>query len=310
MNKKTFRFRTFIFQIIQIVLVPGIFLLSGCTKQVSTQCLTTAIDSELKSGKQLIKIGNRTIYEGELQAISEITPGFKVGWDDPEQRQKLLNSIIEQELFLQKAQESNLLTNNQRLQKNLWVQIRNYQAGTYLLQEVDKRARSQYEKDKDHLYSQIELKDIVILYNQNHTDPTDNEKQVAMQKAEQIYKKLNAENFSQIASIETDNPIAKANGGNIGSVNQIDQRIKMMGWGPLIDQAFAMKKGEISKPIATNEGVHIVEIASDKQVQTFEDVLPFIRNQIESDVKREVLDEMLQEKKIQYLDSSLDPKAK
>jgi len=282
----------------------------NCAHHISTQCITDKVDQVVVSGKPVIKVGDRIIHEGHIQTISEINPGFKEGWNDPEAKSQLVASIIEQELFLQKAQELDLISTNERLQKNLWLQIRNYQAGTYLLKKVDERAREQYEKDKQNLYTQLEISDIVIAYPKSNQDPTEEQKKNTMNRALEVRKKINSKNFSQIASETTDNPIAKLNGGKIGSISKIDQRIRFLGWQPLVDKAFLMKKGQISNPIATNEGVHIIQVTSSPTVQQFEDVLPFIRTQIEQQVKQDLVAEMLKETKVEYLDPTLDPNSK
>lgn len=256
----------------------------------------------------MIRVGNSVIHQAQIDTIAQIMPGFKEGWNDPEARANMVNLIVEQELFLQKAQKLDLINNNDRLQKNLWLQIRNYQAGTYLLQEVDHRAKDQYEKDKERLYTQLEIRDILLAYKKNSAEnPTDEEKKQTLERARQIRNKLNSKNFSTVASETTDNPVAKINGGHIGAISKIDQRVRFLGWEPLISQAFAMKKGQISQPIETLEGVHIIQVVSNRQIQKFEDVLPFIRSQIEQDVKKEILETLLKENKVEYLDPSVDP---
>lgn len=281
--------------------------LSGCSHHVTTQCLTNRVESDLKSGKPIVQVGQSYIYEGEIQALSEVMPGFRAGWEDPEKKRELIGQMIEQELFLQKAKEQNLLDKNERLQKNLWIQTRNYEAGTYLLQEVDKRAKDQYEKDKQRLYTQVEIRDIVYLFTNTGTEQPEDQKKIAVQKAFAVQKKLNSKNFSDIAAQETDNPIAKVNGGSIGAVSYIDERVRFMGWRALVEQAFRMKKGKVSNPIVTAEGVHIIQVVGDPQIQTYEAVLPYIRTQIEASTKKELMDQMLKEKPIKYLDPTLDP---
>ena len=209
--------------------------------------------------------------------------------------------------FYQKAKQENLLDNNTRLQKNLWVQIRNYEAGTYLLQEVDKRSHAQYEKDKEKFYTQVEIKDIVYLFNKTGADATEEQQKIALDKAKATRKKVNSKNFSEVAAQETDNMIAKANGGVIGAVSYIDERLKFLGWKPLVDEAFRLKKGKVSDPIVTAEGVHIIQVSSTPEIQTYETVLPYIRTQIEASVKKELMDQMLKETKIEYLDPALKP---
>ena len=247
------------------------------------------------------------IYQGQIDTLMEIMPGFKAGWNSEHEKKQLVTQLIEQELFYQKAAEQDLISKNERLQKNLWLQIRNYQAGTYLFQEVDKRAHEEYEKNKDQLFSQVELKDIVYMFKNTGTENPDEQLKIAMQKAQTIHKKLNSNNFSQIAAEQTENPFAKADGGKIGVVSWIDQRVKFMGWKPLVETAFKLRKGKISNPIVTSEGVHIIQAVSDKQTQSFEDSATYLRTQLEAEVKNELLAKMYKETKIEYLDPSLAP---
>ncbi len=273
-----------------------------------TMVLTTPkIEKQINAGKPVLKIGDRVIYEGQIKLMSEVMPGFQEDWASPIRKKEVAQSLIEQELFLQKAREQNLIENNERLQKNLWVQGRNYQAGTYLLQEIDEQAKAQYEADKDRYYKQVELKDIVYMY-KNIQAPTDIEKkEKALAKAQATRQRLTAENFSEVASQETDNLIARADEGRIGTVNMLDERIRYLKWGPLVAQAFDMKEGEISQPIVTDEGVHIIQLVQAPTVQAFEDVLPIIRTQLEEKIKHELLAQMLEETNIEYLDPTLKP---
>lgn len=258
----------------------------------------------------MLKVGDKIIYQGQIDLLMEIMPGFKVGWNSPEEKKQIVNQLIEQELFHQKAEQQDLITKNERLQKNLWLQVRNYEAGTYLLQEVDKQAHQEYEKNKDQLFSQVEIREIVYLFKNTGVQDENEQRKVAMQKAVSVRKKLNAKNFSQIASEQTENPFGKANAGNIGTISWIDQRVKFMGWKPLVEEAFKLRKNKISQPIATSEGVHIIQVISDKQTQSFEDAAAFLRTQLEPDVKNNLMSQMLQETKIEYLDPSLAPDQK
>jgi hypothetical protein len=288
-----------------LLLVSATFL--HCSHHVSTQCLTNRIEKDLSTGKPVLKVGDTTIHEGQINILMEIMPGFKANWDNATERKKIVAQLIEQELFYQKARELDLISKNERLQKNLWLQSRNYQAGTYLLQEVDKRAREQYEKDKNELYSQVEIRDILFLFKNTGVENPDEQLKIAMQKAQNLRKKLNTQNFAKIASEQTENQIAKADGGKIGMISWIDQRIKFMGWKPLVETAFKLRKGKISQPVATSEGVHIIQVISDKQTQSFEDAQAFLRSQLEQQVKQELLEKMFKETKIEFLDPSLSP---
>lgn len=247
------------------------------------------------------------IYEGQIKILSEIMPGFQASLENPERKQEIISALIEQELFLQQAQKRKLIQNNTRLQKNLWVQIRNYQAGTYLLEEVDKRTREHYEKQKKELFTQVEIKDIVLLYKSMDGATEAERKENALTKAQDLHATLTPENFSEMASLHTENPVAQVSNGDIGVVSYMDQRIKHLEWKPLIDQAFTLSKGEVSDPIETLEGVHIIQVISDPIVQSFESVESILRSQLEKEVKDEVFQKLLIDTPIEYLDESFRP---
>ncbi len=74
------------------------------------------------------------------------------------------------------------------------------------------------------------------------------------QKAEKIYKMvLKGENFSLLAKKFSEGP-SKKSGGYLGKFTR-NSMVK-----PFADKAFSMKKGEISKPVRTRFGWHIIKV--------------------------------------------------
>lgn len=79
-----------------------------------------------------------------------------------------------------------------------------------------------------------------------------------LKKAQEIRKELTAKNFTKLATKYTQEPQGKKNGGDLKWV----KRGQMV---PEFEQAtFALKKGEISQPVKTNYGYHII-FAEDKK---------------------------------------------
>lgn len=73
-----------------------------------------------------------------------------------------------------------------------------------------------------------------------------------LNKAKALRKKLNRKNFASIAKKETQDPSGKNNGGDLGSF----PKGRMV---PEFDKAvFSMKNGQISEPIKTQFGYHII----------------------------------------------------
>ncbi len=91
----------------------------------------------------------------------------------------------------------------------------------------------------------------------------------ALKKAERIYKKLKAgASFSKLAKKYSDDPGSRASGGDLGYIEK-SQLVK-----PFADAAFSLKIGQISKPVKTRFGYHIIEVLDRKaaSVKPFEDV--------------------------------------
>lgn len=281
----------------------AVLTLSGCQKSDPL----AEVEKQAQQGRPMMKIGDKVIYEGQFLILQDVIPGFKATFANPEGRRKILDQLIEQEIFVSKSREAKLSETSLDLQKKLWLNQRSIEGGEYVSQILDKRARQQYEKDKDQYYSELEIADIVYRY-QNTGSPDPQEQQdLAMAKAQKTFRELTPENFAEIAGRESEDPIGKGNGGKLGVVSFIDQRVAVWGWKPLVEKAYAMKPGEISEPIATAEGVHLIKVLGEKKVQPFEEVKDFIRRDLEQAVKKELLDEILKTKKVEYLLPGLEP---
>ncbi len=84
----------------------------------------------------------------------------------------------------------------------------------------------------------------------------------SLEKIKSLRSKVNAKNFGDIAKKETEDPTGKANGGDLGWFSTG----RMV---PEFDKvAFGMKKGEISEPVKTQFGYHIILVEDKKAAET------------------------------------------
>jgi peptidyl-prolyl cis-trans isomerase D len=106
-------------------------------------------------------------------------------------------------------------------------------------------------------------------------------KQKARAKAEEIYSQLKQkpERFAEIAKQQSQDPGSAAKGGDLGYFGRGNMPK------PFEDAVFGLKVGEISRPVETQYGFHIVRLTAVKggQGRSFEEV----RGQIETDLKRQ-----------------------
>jgi len=111
----------------------------------------------------------------------------------------------------------------------------------------------------------------------------------SLEKIKEIRSKINMKNFSDIAKKETQDPSGKSNGGDLGwfaSGRMVPEFEKV---------AFGLKKGEISEPVKTQFGYHIILVEDKKAAET---------KPLES-VKTELAKIEIQKTKAQDLDNLL-----
>lgn len=98
--------------------------------------------------------------------------------------------------------------------------------------------------------AEVEFSHIVIM-----PQPTDEQKEYAKQKAEELRQRvINGEDFSVLASIYSEDPGSKEDGGYLGCVSR----------GTFVPEfdaaAFKLKPGEISEVVQTQFGYHIIKL--------------------------------------------------
>ena len=111
---------------------------------------------------------------------------------------------------------------------------------------------------------------------------------------EDAAKKLLAEvtggkKFDEVAKTSSMDPSSKAQGGDLGFV-QKEQLVK-----PLADAAFEMKDGEVSQPVKTDFGWHIIKVVErrDVKVPAFEQVKQHLEQQMSQELFEAYVDKLL-----------------
>lgn len=107
--------------------------------------------------------------------------------------------------------------------------------------------------------------------------------------AKAIRSEVNAKNFASIASKKTQDPTGKDNGGELGwfSTGRMVPEFEKV--------AFSMKKGEISAPVKTQFGYHIILVEDKKaaEIKTLENVQGELARLLIQKTKAQDLDELL-----------------
>ena len=116
-------------------------------------------------------------------------------------------------------------------------------------------------------------------------------KQKARAKADEIYRQLQKkpQDFPALAKEHSQDPGSAANGGDLGLLT----RGAMKDTPQFEDALFALKEGEISKPVETKFGFHIIQATEVKGARG--KTLEEMRGQIETELKKQVAGRMYAE---------------
>lgn len=177
--------------------------------------------------------------------------------------------------------------------KQEFLQYRDMQLTPYMVDSVyvDSIAHVVYDNTVNQLGGKdlIEAAHILIGVKQKATDA---EKAAAKAKADSIYNAIiNGADFAEMAKQYSNDPGSAAKGGQLPLVGP-NQFVKEFD-----EAAYALKKGEMSKPVLSPFGYHIIKMTNRKPLDPFETVKP----QIMAMLKRQNIEEMSAENHIKRI---------
>lgn len=109
--------------------------------------------------------------------------------------------------------------------------------------------------------------------------------QAAQQRIEQAYARLqNGETFETVCREVSDDATSRANGGVLPGF-ETGRQVP-----PFEEAAFALAKpGDLSKPVRTNYGWHILKLIDRRGIGAFTDLAPALRQRVTTDTRADVL---------------------
>jgi peptidyl-prolyl cis-trans isomerase C len=153
----------------------------------------------------------------------------------------------------------------------------------------DAAVKAWYEAHKGE-YEQVKASHILIRYKGSQLPLREGQKDLteaeALAKAQEIRKRLLAgEDFAKVAKAESDDTGSGANGGSLGSFT----KGRMV---PAFEQvAFSQAAGQISEPVKTQFGYHIIKV-EEHTSKTLDEVRPQIEQQIRPQLTQKAVDEI------------------
>jgi peptidyl-prolyl cis-trans isomerase C len=213
----------------------------------------------------------------------------------PAQKRQVAEQYAELETMAQEARKRKL-DESAEVKQMMAIQVDSYLANTLAKQISDGTKfseldlRSYYDANKGEFeeaqgsHILIRFKGSAVALKPNEKDLTDEE---ALAKAQDIRKKILAgADFATLAKAESDDPGSGAKGGDLGKF----KRGQMVA--PFDKAAFALPIGEVSEPVKTQFGYHIIKITA-RTSKSFDEARP----QIEKDLKPKLAKESIEQVK-------------
>lgn len=218
--------------------------------------------------KIVAKVNGKEITQADVfKFLNEIDPQIAQQFNTPEGVQKVIEELINQELIYLDAKENNIDEEEgfkQLLEDSKKALLKSY-ALNKLIANVnpdEEELNQYYEEHKEHFTKPESRVGSHILIETE-------------EKADEIYKEIeDGLSFEEAARKYSTCP-SKDKGGSLGEFSR----------GQLVpefeDKAFEMEKGEISKPVKSQFGFHIIRLEDKKEAteKSFDEVKEEIRTQ-------------------------------
>lgn len=256
-------------------------------------------------GKILAEVNGSEITEGDLKFLSEINPRIQAQIADPAGQRKIVDNLVEQDLFYQEALKRGI-NRDPLVKEKVDLYRRVIIAQSLLDAEANEAAKKYYDEHQDE-FKKLKLSDIMVKY--ASPDEIKKAKKGEKLRTEQEALKIAAvaksridagESFSKVAGGTTDDPVSKARGGDLGPVSKGDKRMEARGMGAVIDKAFEMKVGEAAGPIKTDKAYHIITVTEAVELEPFETAKQGILFRVKNETKDKLLAHLKKNAKIIY----------
>jgi peptidyl-prolyl cis-trans isomerase C len=255
------------------------------------------------SAEVLAQIGKKVITKADFEArIAALPPEYQNRLKTDAQKKEFLEGFIQAQLLAMEAK-------TQKMDKKKAIQTRIEDMTTSILAQeyarqvlakvaktTDEEVKAYYEKHKSSFLSPATVSAQHILVKVDAAAKPEDVK-AAQAKAEGIKKELDAgADFGKLAEKYSDDPGSKAKGGDLGFF----AKERMV---PEFSQAaFKMKKGEISNPVKSAFGYHIIkvnDIRTEKQMD-LKEATPRVRSQLENQARQEAVNKEIDQLKKKY----------
>ena len=243
----------------------------------------------MENNKILANVNGNSITERDIDAMIMAMGQQGAAYNNPQGRAMILDQVINKKLMLLDA-EKNLYEYDAEFKAEL-AQIKEDMLANFAIKKVvenitvtDDEVKADYDNNPDKFKTgeSVEASHILV-------DSED--------KAKELLDKINAGEISfEDAARENSSCPSSQNGGSLGEFT----RGQMV---PEFDNAcFSMKVGEISAPVKTQFGYHLIKLTGKKEstVLSFDEVKDSLRQQLIGEKRQNAFQSKINQLKIMY----------
>ncbi|NPA95201.1 MAG: peptidylprolyl isomerase [Thermodesulfobacteria bacterium] len=266
--------------------------------------ITNALAADKGQDKILAQVGKYKLTLKEFNdQIRSLPPQLQMAVQrNPELKKQLLDRWVQLNLMALEARKQKL-QDKPDVKKRIEEMTNALLAQEYMMENVsdkakvtDKEIKEYYDKHKSEFMQpeQVRARHILIKVPANATKKQWEE---ARKKALEIRAKLlKGESFAKLAQKYSDDPGSKTRGGDLGYFRK----------GQMVPEfekaAFALKKGEISQPVKTTFGYHIIKLEDKKPAKqrSFQEVKQEIRQKLLRQKQMELRNKIVEKLRKKY----------
>lgn len=240
-------------------------------------------------GGKLASVDGRTISADEFDAYLKIK---HIDSKDDKRREALFKQYIEREALAVAIEKADLL--DKQLVQAEFNEIRrgiliNRYFEQYLKTQLSDEAVQKYYEDHSKEFSEDQVHAAHILFRTNSM-MTQEQRQGLLGKANEVYDQIKGgQSFAELAGKYSQDKATAANGGDLGWIKK-----EAMGK-QFSDAAFALQAEEVSKPVETSFGYHLIKaLEPPRSIQkSFSTVSGLIKHKMKAEVQTKERERLL-----------------
>jgi len=290
--------------------IPTFAALRGSFAAIAAACLALILVSAAPAFAQdkdpvVAKVNGQEIHQSDIN-IAEEEAG-QLPPMSPDAKQDYLIRFTADMMLLAKAAEDKKIGDTPEFKRKLTFD-HNKLLMEALLAQVGKQALTDQAMHKvydDAVKQMSEEEEVHARHILIRAAPDDAKaSEAAKQKIEAVIARLKkGEDFAKVAGEVTEDPSGKANGGDLGYFTK-EQMVPEFS-----DVAFKLAKGQISDPVKTQFGWHVIKVEDKrkKPVPTFDEVKPQIEQFVTRQAQAKLVEQLRASAKIERLDKPATP---